>query len=203
MRSAQKNLNEQFKWSSIFLTWCHVETDTGRLTFCPGGRPGSQTASDSSFTRRSWTWPMLSPTLSRPSWSMPRVGTSTFISRPKTLPKPRRNCISIRQSETARPGRMRPGILENSGRGWQDRGRTRNLRLVFYDHLHQITSFKTTLQHVITSLIWELFLCGFGFQVKLPVILENYAVLSFSHLRAHYSIFEGAWWLTGVSPGSV
>lgn len=88
------------------------------LTFCPDGNPGSQTARDSSLTKRSWTCPMLSPTLSKPSCSMPKVGTSTFKSRPKTFPKPRRNCISIKQSETARPGRISPGIRENSGRGW-------------------------------------------------------------------------------------
>lgn len=61
---------------------------------------------------------MLSPTLSKPSCSMPKVGTSTFKSSPKTFPKPRRNCISIRHSETARSGRISPGIRENSGRGW-------------------------------------------------------------------------------------
>lgn len=117
-KSVKKNklLKRQQERAETEPTWDETRRKGG-LTFCPGGRPGSQTARDSSLTSRSWTWPMLSPTFSRPSCSIPSVGTSTFRSRPRTFPKPRRNCISIRQSDTARPGRMSPGILENSGRG--------------------------------------------------------------------------------------
>lgn len=108
-----------------------------QLTFCPSGNPGSQTARDSSLTSKSWTCPMLSPTLSKPSCSMPNVGTSVFKSSPKTFPKPRRNCINIKQSETACPGRMSPGIREKSGRGWTER-ECKNRILCFLTHLRFI-----------------------------------------------------------------
>lgn len=129
----RREVNYNYQHNKPYL-WIHFqqkESYINQLTFCPGGNPGSQTARDSSLTSKSWTCPMLSPTLSKPSCSMPNVGTSAFKSSPKTFPKPRRNCINIKQSETACPGRMSPGIREKSGRGWTKRVcKNRSLRLL-------------------------------------------------------------------------
>lgn len=86
------------------------------LTLCPWGNPGSDTADESSRTNRSCTCPMLLPRLSSPSCSIPRVGNSEG-SMPRTFPKLRRNCTTIRQSANTLPGRTRPWIRGISGRG--------------------------------------------------------------------------------------
>lgn len=166
---------------------------SNQLTLCPGGKPGSQTARESSLTRRSWTWPMLSPTLSKPSCSMPRVGTSEFKSSPKTFPKPRRNCISIRQSDTARPGRMSPGIRENSGRGCREKRVKLRLLWIWNTKKYDFNSYGKTggkLWLHPTSVNW--YQDGaFQFRATAAYFL-HYAVLSFYHLGAHTSTHTNA-----------
>lgn len=88
------------------------------FTLYPVTSPGSQTAAETSFTSRSCTSPMLSPMFSKPSWRTLMEGTSTFTSKPRTLPKLRRNCTTMRQSENVLPSRTRPGMRGNSGKGW-------------------------------------------------------------------------------------
>ncbi len=61
--------------------------------------------------------PMLSPTFSSPACSTPSDGTSALRSNPRTFPKQRRNCMTIRQSEKHPPGNSRPAIRDSSGRG--------------------------------------------------------------------------------------
>lgn len=89
------------------------------FTLYPVPSPGSHTAAETSFTSKSCTSPMLSPMLSKPSWRTLREGTSTATSKPRTLPKFRRNCTTIRQSENVPPSRTRPGMRGSSGKGWK------------------------------------------------------------------------------------
>lgn len=89
------------------------------FTLYPVPSPGSHTAAETSFTSKSCTSPMLSPMLSRPSWRTLREGTSTVTSKPRTLPKLRRNCTTMRQSENVLPSRTRPGMRGSSGKGWK------------------------------------------------------------------------------------
>lgn len=95
-----------------------IQYSSSPLTLCPGGSPGSHTAADSMRTSRSWMKPMLSPTFSSPACSTPSDGTSALRSNPRTFPKQRRNCITIRQSEKHPPGNTRPAIRDSTGRGW-------------------------------------------------------------------------------------
>lgn len=101
------------------------------FTLYPVTSPGSQTAAETSFTSKSCTSPMLSPTFSKPSWRTLREGTSTFTSKPRTLPKFRRNCTTMRQSENVLPPRTRPGMRGSSGRGWKAKKRNERFRRVF------------------------------------------------------------------------
>lgn len=89
------------------------------FTLYPVPSPGSHTAAETSFTSKSCTSPMLSPMLSKPSWRTLREGTSMVTSKPRTLPKLRRNCTTMRQSENVLPSRMRPGMRGSSGKGWE------------------------------------------------------------------------------------
>lgn len=89
------------------------------VTLYPGGSPGSHKAADSMRTSRSWMKVMWSPTFSSPAWSTASDGTSALMSKPRTFPKQRRNCITIRQSAKHPPGKTRPGIRDSAGRGWK------------------------------------------------------------------------------------
>lgn len=101
------------------------------FTLYPVTSPGSQTAAETSFTSKSCTSPMLSPMFSKPSWRTLREGTSTFTSKPRTLPKLRRNCTTMRQSENVLPSRTRPGMRGNSGKGWKVKKNSERFSTVF------------------------------------------------------------------------
>lgn len=113
-------------WKYTYYSDNHTEVISRHflLTLCPWGNPGSDKADESSRTNRSCTCPMLLPRLSSPSCSIPRVGNSEG-SMPRTFPKLRRNCATIRQSANTFPGRTRPWIRGIWGRGCSEKQKYR------------------------------------------------------------------------------
>lgn len=91
------------------------------LTLWPAGTPGSHTAAESRLTSRSCTNSILFPILRSPSWRLPMASKPESKRSPRTSPKLHRKCKTIKQSETALPGKTRPGIRDNSGRGWRNK----------------------------------------------------------------------------------
>ena len=150
---------------------------------------------------------MLSPTLSKPPCSMPRVGTSMFKSSPRTFPKPLRNCISLRQSDTARSGRMSPGIGENSGRDCtKESGSVRWFLFFFCCERNALNPICTTngydlnncgkvekICHYITHLlsVIKMVLSNLCYWLH---IFYTHALLIFNHLGAHISTDKTCFW---------
>ncbi len=120
--SLETDINNRCKqaWKYTYYIGNHTEVTSRHflLTLCPWGNPGSDTADESRRTNKSCTCPMLLPRLSSPSCSIPRVGSSEG-SKPRTFPKLRRNCTTIRHSANTLPGRTRPWIRGISGRGYR------------------------------------------------------------------------------------
>lgn len=112
------------------------------FTLHPVPSPGSHTAAETSFTSKSCTSPMLSPMLSKPSWRTLREGTSMATSKPRTLPKLRRNCTTMRQSENVLPSRTRPGMRGSSGKGWEVKKKGEGFASVFQKEVFLVTAGK-------------------------------------------------------------
>lgn len=113
------------------------------FTLYPVTSPGSQTAAETSFTSKSCTSPTLSPMFSKPSWRTLSEGTSTFTSKPRTLPKFRRNCTTMRQSENVLPPRTRPGMRGNCGRAWKVKKSNERFSRVFQKNIFMILARET------------------------------------------------------------
>lgn len=120
------------------------------FTLYPVPSPGSHTAAETSFTSKSCTSPMLSPMLSKPSWRTLREGTSTATSKPRTLPKFRRNCTTIRQSENVPPSRTRPGMRGSSGKGWKAKKKNVKDSVAYFKSYFFITAGKIDWHFLLT-----------------------------------------------------